>query len=342
MSELLSVHKLATCFHSRRGIIRAVDEVSFSIAAGETLALVGESGSGKSVTAASILRLISAPGRIEGGEILFQGQDLLKLGTAAIRQIRGNRIAMIFQEPLSAFNPVQSIGTQIVEAIRLHRKVSRKQAFEQAVTLLERMGIPSPAQRVHEFPHRLSGGMRQRAMIAMALSCEPDLLIADEPTTALDVTTQAQILELLKELQAANGMGMLLITHDLGMVAETAHRAAVMYAGRVVEEGSIDRLFTAARHPYTAGLLASVNIEALAPGTKLPEIPGSAPSLLNPVQGCAFAERCNARHALCDKQTPPLATDTEPESFPGSRHRVACFLPARPDAIPLPVESEAA
>jgi oligopeptide/dipeptide ABC transporter ATP-binding protein len=281
---------------------------------------VGESGSGKSVTALSILRLISEPGRIKAGEILFRGVNLLTLDDKALRNIRGNRIAMIFQEPLSAFNPVQSIGAQIVEAIRLHRSVSRRAAYARACGLLEQVGIPSPAARVHEFPHRLSGGMRQRAMIALALACEPDLLIADEPTTALDVTTQAQILDLLKSLQAENGMGLLLITHDLGVVAETADRAAVLYAGRVVEEGPVNTLFAHPSHPYTAGLLASVAIDGLPPGERLPEIPGTAPSLLAMPRGCAFAERCPkvSNAAGCLARTPDF-------SMIAKDHRAACF-----------------
>jgi oligopeptide/dipeptide ABC transporter ATP-binding protein len=333
MTELLSIEGLRTWFHTRAGVARAVDGVDLKISPGETLALVGESGSGKSVTALSILRLIQEPGRIVAGEIRFDGMNLLTLDEKRLCAIRGNRIAMIFQEPLSAFNPVQSIGAQIVEAIRLHRRTSRRAAYARAQELLEQVGIPSPESRVHEFPHRLSGGMRQRAMIALALACQPDLLIADEPTTALDVTTQAQILDLLKSLQTQTGMGLLLITHDLGVVAETAGRAAVMYAGRVVEEGPVATLFTRPFHPYTAGLLASVAIDDLPPGERLPEIPGTVPSLLAMPQGCAFAERC------------PMASDTAgclartPEcSIVASRgeHRAACFLPAARPAWRLP------
>jgi oligopeptide/dipeptide ABC transporter ATP-binding protein len=327
VTELLAIKGLRTWFHTRAGIARAVNDVSLRIQPGETVALVGESGCGKSVTAYSILRLISRPGRIEAGEILFKGTNLLKLDDKSIRAIRGNRIAMIFQEPLSAFNPVQTIGTQIVEAIRLHRRTSRHAAERRAVELLAQVGIPSPAERIHEFPHRLSGGMRQRAMIALALSCEPDLLIADEPTTALDVTIQAQILHLLKTLQAENGMGLLLITHDLGVVAETADRATVMYAGRVVEEGPVSTLFTRPAHPYTAGLLAAVSIDDLPPGAHLPEIRGAVPSLLGESAACAFANRCpRATHeAGCFENTPVCAHMTD-------WHRVACFSP-QPDSF---------
>jgi oligopeptide/dipeptide ABC transporter ATP-binding protein len=320
MARLLEIEGLRTWFHTRAGVARAVDDVSLFVEPGETLALVGESGSGKSVTALSILRLIQEPGRIEAGGILFQGLNLRTMDDRTLRDIRGNRIAMIFQEPLSAFNPVQSVGAQIVEAIRLHRSVSRRAALARASELLEQVGIPSPAERTHEFPHRLSGGMRQRAMIALALACEPDLLIADEPTTALDVTTQAQILDLLKSLQAENGMGLLLITHDLGVVAETADRAAVMYAGRVVEEGPVEALFAHPSHPYTAGLLASVAIDGLPPGGRLPEIPGTVPSLLAMPPGCAFAERCPlaSSAAGCFTRTPAF-------SAPGEGRRVACL-----------------
>ncbi|MDR1934029.1 MAG: ABC transporter ATP-binding protein [Candidatus Accumulibacter sp.] len=333
MGEFLAVRGLRTWFHTRGGVARAVDDVSLDVRAGGTLALVGESGSGKSVTACSILRLINEPGRIEAGEIRFKGVDLLKLDDRGIRHIRGNRVAMIFQEPLSAFNPVQTVGAQIVEAIRLHRCVSRREAYARVVDLLEQVGIPSPAERAREFPHRLSGGMRQRAMIALALACEPELLIADEPTTALDVTTQAQILRLLKTLQTAKGMGLLLITHDLGVVAEIADRAAVMYAGRIVEEGPVSDLFTRPSHPYTEGLLASVAIDDLPPGARLPEIPGMVPSLLAMPKGCAFADRCPraSRDAGCFADSPAFAPVAK-------EHRVACFQARLAPVYPLRVE----
>jgi len=317
---LLDIRGLQTSFHTRAGTVRAVDSVDLSVARGETVALVGESGSGKSVTAYSVLRLLPrGQGAITGGSIRFDGTELTTLPEAAMRALRGNRISMIFQEPLSALNPVLSIGWQIAEAIRLHRPAGRREAWARAVDLLAQVGIPSPAQRVHDHPHQLSGGMRQRAVIAIALACEPDLLIADEPTTALDVTTQAQILDLLRTLQAERGMGLLLITHDLGVVAEVADRAAVMYAGRVVEQAPVRTLFDAPSHPYTEGLLASLAIEHLRPGTRLPEIAGTVPSLLHMPPGCAFAPRCGRAQAACHELRPAL-------SQPGP-HRVACHFP---------------
>jgi peptide/nickel transport system ATP-binding protein len=317
---LLDIRGLETWFETRAGTVRSVNGVNLSLERGETLALVGESGSGKSVTACSILRLVAASGgRIAGGQILFDGIDLLALDEAGIRAIRGNRIAMIFQEPLSALNPVQSIGTQIVEAIRLHRDISFRAAWERAVELLELVQIPSPRQRAEEFPHRLSGGMRQRAMIAIALACEPDLLIADEPTTALDVTTQAQILDLLKDLQARLGMALLLITHDLGVVAEGADHVAILYAGRVVELGPVEDIFIAPAHHYTRGLLDAVRIEELPPGSRLPEIRGMVPSLLALPRGCAFAPRCDSATERCHAEQPNLAGSES--------RRHACFNP---------------
>ncbi|WP_420992159.1 ABC transporter ATP-binding protein [Cupriavidus sp. 30B13] len=328
--SLLEIRELRTWFDTRGGVARAVDGVSLSVARGETVALVGESGSGKSVTAYSVLRLIPrGRGRIAGGQVLFDGTDLLTLPDAAIRAIRGNRIAMIFQEPLSALNPVLSIGQQIAEAIRLHRPLSARAAWERAVALLEQVQIPSPQRRAHDFPHQLSGGMRQRAMIAIALACEPDLLIADEPTTALDVTTQAQILDLLRRLQAEHGMGLLLITHDLGVVAEVADRAAVMYAGRVVEEGPVEALFAAPAHPYTQGLLASLALDELPPGARLPEIPGTVPSLLAMPPGCAFAPRCAHARPACHAEAPLLSA--------GAGRGVACHFPLTRLAPPAAV-----
>ncbi|MBP6895498.1 MAG: ABC transporter ATP-binding protein [Pseudacidovorax sp.] len=318
---LLDIQQLQTTFDTRSGPVRAVDGVSLRVERGETVALVGESGSGKSVTAYSVLRLLPrGQGRISGGRILFDGQDLATLPEAAMRALRGNRISMIFQEPLSALNPVRSIGWQIVEAIRLHRPVREREAWARAVALLAQVGIPSPERRVHDFAHQLSGGMRQRVVIAIALACEPDLLIADEPTTALDVTTQAQILALLRTLQAEHGMGLLLITHDLGVVAEVADRAAVMYAGRVVEQAPVDVLFEAPAHPYTAGLLASLAIEHLPPGSRLPEIGGTVPSPANMPPGCAFAPRCSRAVARCHAQAPVLQDA-------GHGVHVACHLP---------------
>lgn len=319
--SLLELHDLHTAFHTRAGVVQAVNGVHLRVERGETVALVGESGSGKSVTAYSILRLLAKPaGRITRGRVLFQGTDLASLPERAIRAIRGNRIAMIFQEPLAALNPVISIGRQITEAIRLHRDMGQRAAWERAIELLDRVQISSPRQRAHAYPHQLSGGMRQRAMIAIALACEPDLLIADEPTTALDVTTQAQILALLKELQQASGMGLLLITHDLGVVAEVADRAAVMYAGRVVEEGDVRSLFANPTHPYTQGLLASLQVDRLQVGQRLPEIAGTVPSLLNLPSGCAFAPRCGQAGQRCWSEAPRLQGMDKAQ-------RVACFSP---------------
>uniref|UniRef100_UPI00313D0E83 ABC transporter ATP-binding protein n=1 Tax=unclassified Cupriavidus TaxID=2640874 RepID=UPI00313D0E83 len=304
---LLDVRGLRTNFDTATGTVTAVRDVSLTIERGETLALVGESGSGKSVTACSLLRLLPRRGaRVSAGEAWFDGIDLLALDDAGMRAVRGDRIAMIFQEPMSALNPVMRIGDQIVEAIRLHRRVSHAAAEARAIALLEQVRMPSPRERARDFPHQLSGGMRQRAMIAIALAGEPDLLIADEPTTALDVTTQAQILALLKRLQRETGMALLLITHDLGVVAETADRAAVMYAGRIVEQGRVDALLARPAHPYTAGLLASQAIDALAPGSRLPEIPGTVPPLSAMPPGCAFAPRCAHARPQCTQAAPAL------------------------------------
>jgi oligopeptide/dipeptide ABC transporter ATP-binding protein len=332
---LLDVRALRTTFTTANGPVTALHDVSLHIDRGETLALVGESGSGKSVTAYSIMGLLPRrTARIAGGQALFDGTDLLALDARAMQDIRGNRIAMIFQEPMSALNPVMRIGDQIAEAIRLHRQVTHAQAAERAVGLLEQVRMPSPAARAGDYPHQLSGGMRQRAMIAIALACEPDLLIADEPTTALDVTTQAQILALLKRLQAETGMAMLLITHDLGVVAETADRAAVMYAGRIVEHGDVADLLSHPTHPYTAGLLASLAIEALPPGARLPEIPGTVPPLSAMPPGCAFAPRC--AHALprCRTEIPTLRRE-------GGR-QTACHAPLSLPVRSIPVLEEVA
>lgn len=332
---LLDVRALRTTFTTANGPVTALHDVSLHIDRGETLALVGESGSGKSVTAYSIMGLLPRrTARIAGGQALFEGTDLLALDARAMQDIRGNRIAMIFQEPMSALNPVMRIGDQIAEAIRLHRQVTHAQAAERAVGLLEQVRMPSPAARAGDYPHQLSGGMRQRAMIAIALACAPDLLIADEPTTALDVTTQAQILALLKRLQAETGMAMLLITHDLGVVAETADRAAVMYAGRIVEHGDVGDLLSHPTHPYTAGLLASLAIEALPPGARLPEIPGTVPPLSAMPPGCAFAPRC--AHALprCRTEIPTLRRE-------GGR-QTACHAPLSLPVRSIPVLEEVA
>jgi peptide/nickel transport system ATP-binding protein len=304
-SRLLNVSDLRVYFQTEAGILKAVDGVSFEIAAGETLGLVGESGCGKSVTAYSILKLLpSPPARYEGGEISFRGESLLELDDRALRRVRGNLISMIFQEPMSSLNPIMSIGAQIVEAIREHQKKSNREAREIAVDMLQRVGIGSPESRLREYPHQLSGGMKQRAMIAMALACRPSLLIADEPTTALDVTIQAQILELLNELQRDLSMSVLLITHDLGVVAETCDRVAVMYAGKIVESSPVAMLFDSPKHPYTHGLFRSLPT-LIEKKKQLAVIPGAVPSPLDFPSGCRFRTRCSMAQDIC-KQEPPL------------------------------------
>ena len=321
---LLSVQDLQTQFATPGGVVRAVDGLSFDVGAGETVAIVGESGCGKSVTSMSILRLIQEPpGRI-GGRILFEGRDLLQVSEAEMRRLRGNTISMIFQEPMTSLNPVLTIGRQIGEAVRLHEGASASQAEARAVEMLTLVGIPAPARRVREYPHQLSGGMRQRVMIAMALACNPKLLIADEPTTALDVTIQAQILDLMRDLQARLGSAILLITHDLGVVAETAQRVVVMYAGRKVEEAPVAELFANPQHPYTRGLLGAVPRLGSASETgvkagrsRLAEIPGLVPSLRQRIVGCAFAGRCQSATDLCRAVAPAVA-----EKRPG--HYAAC------------------
>jgi peptide/nickel transport system ATP-binding protein len=310
LDTVLDVKNLQTVFFTNSGLFRAVDDVSFSVRRGETLAIVGESGCGKSVSALSIMRLVPhPPGRIVGGSILLEGTDLLMLDDAAMRDVRGNRISMIFQEPMTSLNPVMRIGDQIIEAVRLHRKVSSKEAWKQAVEMLRLVRIPEPERRAQEYPHQLSGGMRQRAMIAMALACRPALLIADEPTTALDVTIQAQILALIVDLQKTLGTGLILITHDLGVVAQTAQRVIVMYAGKKVEEASVEALFETPLHPYTRGLMASMPaVIGLGAKTdaRLTEIPGMVPSLTNLPPGCAFAPRCKLAVDRCRQEYPPL------------------------------------
>ncbi len=307
MSEpLLEVSDLRTVFETDEGTVRAVDGVSFAVAPGETLALVGESGSGKSVTALSILRLVpEPPGRVVAGRVLFRGRDLLGLPPREMRRVRGREISMVFQEPMTSLNPVFTCGEQIVEVLVLHERLGRRAARARALELLRLVGIPAPEQRLDEYPHQLSGGMRQRVMIAMALACRPALLIADEPTTALDVTIQAQILELLGRLRAELGMALLLITHDLGVVAEVADRVAVMYAGQVVEQAPVEGVFHATRHPYTAGLLASLprlgeRAAALRP------IPGQVPDAARFPAGCRFHPRCPVAVERCRAAEPPL------------------------------------
>jgi peptide/nickel transport system ATP-binding protein len=286
-------------------VLKAVDGIDFSLDAGETLAIVGESGCGKSVTAYSIMRLVAQPGRIVGGEIVFGGEDLLKLPEEEMRKVRGNRISMIFQEPMTSLNPVLTVGSQITEGLRLHRRLSSPEAREEGIMLLSQVGIPSPAQRFDDYPHQLSGGMRQRVMIAMALACRPQLLIADEPTTALDVTIQAQILELIDRLKNENRMGLILITHDLGIVAERAARTAIMYAGKIVEYADTQELFRNPLHPYTEGLLSSLPQNAI-PGQPLETIPGHVPSLLADLPGCGFCERCPAKSWRCRQEQPEM------------------------------------
>ena len=321
---VLEVDGLQTYFFTPDGVVRAVDGVSYAVRIGETLGVVGESGCGKSVTALSILRLVaSPPGRIVGGTIRLEGRNLLDLSESEMERIRGNDISMIFQEPMTSLNPLLTVGRQISEAIILHQGLSRRDAIDRTVETLRRVRFPEPEQRIRAYPHQLSGGMRQRVMIAMALSCNPKVLIADEPTTALDVTIQAQILDLMRELQDTVGTAIILITHDMGVVAETADRVVVMYAGRKVEEAAVDDLFDHPGHPYTRGLLCSIpNIEAAARSnprrTRLTEIKGMVPSLLRLPQGCSFAPRCAFATDECHTTYPPLR-----EHRPG--HLVACW-----------------
>jgi peptide/nickel transport system ATP-binding protein len=308
---LLSVEDLRTHFRTPDGILRAVDGVSFSVEAGETIAIVGESGCGKSVTANSILRLIQEPPGKIAGRIVFEGRDLLSLPEKAMRGIRGNDISMIFQEPMTSLNPVLSIGRQLGETVRIHQGLDKKAALERSIEMLTLVGIPEPARRVRQYPHQLSGGMRQRVMIAMALACSPKLLIADEPTTALDVTIQAQILDLMRDLKRRVGAAIVIITHDLGVVAEVASRVVVMYAGRKVEEAPVAELFGNPKHPYTVGLMGAVpKLGSSLDGerTRLAEIPGLVPSLKSKIEGCAFAGRCPRVTEICRKVAPALET----------------------------------
>jgi peptide/nickel transport system ATP-binding protein len=303
---LLEVRDLRVSFRTEDGVVKAVDGVSFSVSEGETLGIVGESGSGKSVTMMSVMRLIIDPNAQFAGEVIYKGRDLMSLGKADLRQVRGAEIAMIFQDPMTSLNPVYRVGWQISEQIRTHERVSRQAARARAIELLTAVGIPNPAERVDDFPHQFSGGMRQRVMIAMALSCSPSLLIADEPTTALDVTIQAQILKLIKQLKDEFGSAVVLITHDMGVVADVADRVAVMYAGRIVEQGSTHDVFYDAQHPYTWGLLGSIaRIDRPKP-RRLTAIRGLPPSLINLPAGCAFGPRCPHRFEACDA-VPELA-----------------------------------
>jgi peptide/nickel transport system ATP-binding protein len=319
---LLQVSDLVVEFSTENGIVRAVDGVSFDVFPNETIGIVGESGCGKTVSGLSLLRLIpSPPGRIVSGQINFLGRDLVKVSDAEIREIRGRDISMIFQEPMTALNPVFTIGNQMIDVLKRHRGLTRQQARAAAIEMLDKVGIPAPAERIDEYPHQLSGGMRQRVMIAMALSCDPKLLIADEPTTALDVTTQAQVLEQIIRLQEEFQMAVILITHDLGVVAETCRRAIVMYSGRVVENAPIEQLFAAPRHPYTGGLLNAIPKIREEKLTELPTIPGRVPDLLNLPAGCCFADRCSHAGQECRQIAPSLSWS------PGRHSAVACYHP---------------
>ncbi len=329
VAPLLHVEDLRTWFHVGQGIARAVDGVSFDISPGEMLGMVGESGCGKSVTALSLLRLIDPPGRIEpGSRIMFEGRDLLRITEEEMRRLRGNRIAMVFQEPMTALNPVFTIGDQVAEVARVHSDVSRKVAWERAVEMLSTVGIPDPRARASSYPHQLSGGMRQRVLIAMALMMGPSLLIADEPTTALDVTIQAQILDLLAELQERMGLAVLLITHDLGVVAEFAARVVVMYGGQIVEEAGVRDLFADPRHPYTRGLLAAMP-HLGKKQERLTVIPGSVPAPLNWPSGCRFRDRCDLAWDRCASEPPP-AYPYAPD------HMARCHLVDEPERDPSP------
>lgn len=320
-TQLIRVNNLRTYFYIEMGMAKAVDGVSFSINHGETLGIVGESGCGKSVTALSIMRIVpNPPGRIESGEIFFEGENILNLSKAEMRKIRGNKISMIFQEPMTSLNPVFKIGEQISEAIRLHQGLSKKEAFNKSIEMLQLVGIPSPHRRVYDYPHQMSGGMRQRVMIAMAISCRPKLMIADEPTTALDVTIQAQILDIMQKLKEETKMSIILITHNMGVIAETVQNVVVMYAGKIVEQATVGDLFENPYHPYTEGLLKSIpRLDQIQRKGRLRVIPGIVPSLLNLPEGCKFNDRCEKSFPKCFKEDPPLFHLT-------LRHTCRCWL----------------
>ncbi len=319
---LLEVRDLHTSFYTRDGVVTAVDGVSIDIKRGEILGLVGESGCGKSVTSLSILRLVGSPGKIDSGEILFEGRNLLNLSASEMTQIRGDRISMIFQQPTSSLNPVFKVGDQIAEVLQIHQGLSKNEGRERAIDLMTQVGIPDPQRRVKAYPHEMSGGMAQRVMIAMALASKPDLLIADEPTTALDVTIQAQILDLMRNLQKEYGAAIILITHDLGVVAEMANRIAVMYAGQIVEEARTEELFRNPKHPYTQGLIASIPVLGEIKD-ELDVIPGNVPNLINLPPGCRFAPRCRARTEKGLK----ICTEKVPDLKPvATAHTVRCWL----------------
>jgi oligopeptide/dipeptide ABC transporter ATP-binding protein len=317
MDPLLNIRNLQTFFFMPTGLVKAINGIDLSIAAGETLALVGESGCGKSLTALSLLRLVPEPGKIVGGEITFAGQDLLHMPLTEMRRVRGNRIGMIFQEPMTSLNPVLRIGEQVAEVFRLHQGLDPERAAADAIDMLTRVGIPAPAERARDYPHQLSGGLRQRVMIAMALACDPQLLIADEPTTALDVTIQAQIMALLAKAKAERGMATLLITHDLGIVAQFAEKVAIMYAGLIMESAPVKPLFAEPRHPYTRGLLGCVP-RLGDKRRRLTPIEGTVPTPGTPLKGCPFLERCPVAFAPCRGELPPLR-----EVAPG--HSVRCW-----------------
>ena len=318
-ANILEVNHLSTDFVMNKGTVHAVVDMSFTVREGEVLAIVGESGSGKSVASLSIMGLLQAPGRVVDGEIMYKGQNLLDLPAREMRRLRGNHISMIFQEPMTSLNPVFTIADQLTESIREHMKLDKKAALERAVQMLRLVGIPSAEKRIHDYPHQMSGGMRQRVMTAMAISCNPHLLIADEPTTALDVTIQAQILTLLADLREKLGMAVLLITHDLGVVAETADRVVVMYGGQVVEQATATDLFDCPKHPYTLGLLASIpSMEDTEDDEPLYMIPGMVPNPLNMPRGCSFAARCSQRMPRCTQESPEL--------YKVEDRKVRCFL----------------
>jgi peptide/nickel transport system ATP-binding protein len=324
MAPLLSVQNLRTHFATRNGVLRAVDGLSFDVNAGEILAIVGESGCGKSVTSLSILRLLDEPPAKLAGSVLFGGRDLIKLDEASMRRLRGNEISMIFQEPMTSLNPLLTVGRQLAEPITLHQGLGDAAARARAIEMLKLVGIPLPERRFREHPHQLSGGMRQRVMIAIAIACNPKILVADEPTTALDVTIQAQILDLMRDLQARTGTAIILITHDLGVVAEMAQRVVVMYAGRKVEEGSVEDIFLNPKHPYTRGLLGAVprlgsSADDSQPRQRLTEIPGAVPSLIAPLEGCPFAGRCTMARDVCRQLAPALREVS-------ASHNAACHL----------------
>ncbi len=317
---LMEMKGLKTYFKVRGGVVKAVDDVSLNLKPGQTLGLVGESGCGKSVTASTIMGLIpSPPGEVAGGEIIFEGRDLLKLPESKMKKIRGNKISMIFQEPMTSLNPVFTVGDQVGEVLRLHRRLSRKETRDQVVEAFKMVGIPAPESRIKDYPHQMSGGMRQRVMIAMALACRPRLMIADEPTTALDVTIQAQIIDLMNKLKEEIGAAILFITHDLGVIAEISQHVAVMYAGKVMEYTDVNRMFAEPKHPYTVGLLSSIPVMGRThPGNRLTTIKGVVPSLFSLPKGCLFSDRCSDAFEECHKTQPPLVDL-------GNNHTVRCL-----------------